>query len=357
MPNIEPFSPTGMLHEGWSALVNDYALFCGWALKGEILIVGDASGTLFGFDGCSGNILWKIENAHSGGLLAMSINHNGELFATSGQDGCVRFWNSKDGKELKVINLGKGWVEHLVWSSEGNSLAVAFSKIVFIFDAEGEEQWSSEEHASTVSAIAWSKENELATACYGRVAFYDVSRNKINQKLEWQGSLVSLALSPNGDIVACGSQDNSVHFWRRSTGDDAEMTGYPGKPSHLSFDDTGTLLATGGSERVTVWSFQGNGPEGTIPGELGHHTEPISSLSFANKGMLIASGSRDGSVVISFLKTNGDGDPVGAAFSGDIVSSLAWKPDDCALASVNASGRVNVWDFKVRSTFGAKGFG
>ena len=103
-----------------------------------------------------------------------------------------------------------------------------------------------------------------------------------------------MELSPDGDIVACGSQDNSVHFWRRSTGMDAEMTGYPGKPSHLSFDDRGKLLATSGSERITVWSFIGNGPEGTMPGELCHHTEPISSLAFSNKGMLVASGSRDG---------------------------------------------------------------
>ena len=40
------------------------------------------------------------------------------------------------------------------------------------------------------------------------------------------------------------------------------MTGYPGKPSHLSFDDSGKLLATSGSERITVWSFVENGPEG-----------------------------------------------------------------------------------------------
>ena len=55
-----------------------------------------------------------------------------------------------------------------------------------------------------------------------------------------------MVLSPDGGIVACGSQDNSVHFWRRSTGQDSEMFGYPGKPSALAFDDTGTLLATGG---------------------------------------------------------------------------------------------------------------
>ena len=110
-----------------------------------------------------------------------------------------------------------------------------------MYSSTGKEIWKSEQHPSTVSALAWAKENELATACYGQVCFYDITQNKVNQKLEWRGSLVSMVISSNGDIVACGSQDNSVHFWRRSTGHDAEMTGYPGKPSNIAFDHTGKL--------------------------------------------------------------------------------------------------------------------
>jgi len=350
--NIEAFSPRGMLHSSWEAQVYDYGISCGWALGGGLLLVGDASGNLFCFEGDSGNILWKKDNCHKEGLLAMSVNPDGKTFSTSGQDGMVKIWNCKNGEENFKVKLGKTWVEHLKWSPNGKSLAVGSSRNALIFNSNGEEIWNSGEHQSTVSAIAWANDNELATACYGRVTFYNVVSNNINQKLEWQGSLVSIALSPNGDIVACGSQDNSVHFWRRSTGQDAEMTGYPGKPSNLSFDNTGTLLATGGSERVTVWSFKGNGPEGTIPGELNHHTEPISCLSFANKGMLIASGSRDGSVVVSFLKENGDGNPVGAAFAGNIISAIEWKPNDSSIAAITSEGKINVWDFKVRQSNG-----
>ena len=69
------------------------------------------------------------------------------------------------------------------------------------------------------------------------------------------GIIVSLELSQDGDIVACGSQDNTVHFWRRSSGQDSMMSGYPGKPSSLAFDSTGKLLATSGSSVITVWSF------------------------------------------------------------------------------------------------------
>ena len=54
--------------------------------------------------------------------------------------------------------------------------------------------------------------------------------------------LVSLALSPDGNVVACGSQDKSVHFWRRSNGQDSMMTDYPWKPSELAFSLVSCLL-------------------------------------------------------------------------------------------------------------------
>ncbi len=278
----------------------------------------------------------------------MSIHPEGKKFATGGHDGRVLIFESKDGNLTKSIELGKGWAEHLQWSPDGKFLAVAFSKYVYVFDDMGKEHWRSNEHTSTVSAIAWSNSNELATACYGRVTFFDIVSDKVNQKLEWQGSLVSMVLSPDGDIVACGSQDNSVHFWRRSTDQDSEMTGYPGKPSHLAFDQSGTLLATSGSERVTVWSFQGDGPEGTVPGELILHTEPISCLNFSHTGMFLASGARDGSVFAWFLQKNAEGDPVAGACIGEQVSQIAWKPDDSSLAAVNAKGEIAVWNFKIR---------
>ena len=59
------------------------------------------------------------------------------------------------------------------------------------------------------------------------------------------------------------------------------MSGYPFKPSALAFDKSGTYLATGGSETVTIWNFEGEGPEGTTPLILSHHREPLTSLTFS----------------------------------------------------------------------------
>ena len=58
-----------------------------------------------------------------------------------------------------------------------------------------------------------------------------------------------------------------------------------------------------------------------------------------------------------FLQKDCQGDPVGGAFAGDLVSQIAWRPDDCALAAVNANGGIKVWEFKVRTKTAPQGFG
>ena len=333
----------GVLRRGWSAEVDDYAIAGGWTRRGEALVVADAAGGVYAFDGKSGASAWARHAAHDGGVLAMAIHPSGTTFATAGQDGRVLVWGVAEGQAQRVIDVGTGWVENVAWSPDGQWLAASCSRQVRAYFADGGEAWRSDDHPSTVSAIAWSRAGELATACYSRVAFFDASTGELRQKLQWQGSLVSMVLSPDGDIVACGSQDNSVHFWRRSTEQDSMMSGYPGKPSALAFDDAGTLLATGGGDRVTVWSFQGGGPEGTRPGVLELHVEPVTTLVFARRALRLASGGRDGAVVVWSLRRNGEGDPIGAAVVRDVVAELYWRPDGRALAALDAQGGVTVW--------------
>ena len=343
MPDVSAGEPKGVLRRGWSAAVGDYAIAGGWTLDGGALVVGDAAGGVYAFDGKSGASAWARREGHDGGLLALTLHPDGTVFATAGQDGRVLIWDVAEGRVRHTIDIGGGWVENLAWSPDGRRLAASCSRQVRAYAADGGEVWRSDDHPSTVSAIAWSGAGELATACYGRVTFFDADTGALRQQLEWKGSLVSMALSPDGDIVACGSQDNSVHFWRRSTGQDSMMSGYPGKPSALAFDNAGTLLATGGSERVTVWSFRGDGPEGTRPGVLNLHVQPVTTLVFARRSLRLASGDRDGAVIVWSLQKKGVGGPIGAAAVADAVAELRWRPDGRGLAALDAEGGVTVW--------------
>ncbi len=336
-------SPQGVLRPGWTAGVGEYAIAGGWTQRGELLVVGDAAGGVYAFDGRSGATVWAKAGVHEGGVLAVDMHPNRPEFATAGQDGRALVWNAADGRVDRVFNVGDDWVEHLAWSPNGQLLAASCSRQVSVHGPGQESSWRSEDHPSTVSAIAWPDSAELASACYGRVTFFDIPAGKPRQKLEWIGSLVSMALSPDGDIVACGSQDNTVHFWRRSTGLDSMMSGYPGKPSALAFDGSGTLLATGGGSAITVWSFRGDGPEGTRPGVLDLHVLPVTTLAFARRGLRLASGDREGGVVVWSLGRDGEGDPKGASTVAGLVGNLYWRPDGRALAALDAQGGVTVW--------------
>ena len=343
MSDLTVGNPVGVLRRGWSAAVGDYAIAGGWSREGEALMVGDAEGGVYALDGKSGATAWERPGVHEGGVLAMAIHPGGTAFATAGQDGRVLIWNATDGQASRAIDVGSGWVENVAWSPDGQRLATSCSRQVRVYDGDGGEVWRADDHPSTVSSLVWSSAGELATACYGRVTFFDGPTGELRQKMEWQGSLVSMELSSDGNIVACGSQDNTVHFWRRSTEQDSMMSGYPGKPSALAFDDTGTLLATGGGEAVTVWSFHKEGPEGTEPGTLEFHVQPVTTLAFAPGAMRLASGGRDGAVVVWSLQKNGKGGPIGAAVVPGAVAGSYWRPDGRALAALDAQGGVTVW--------------
>jgi WD40 repeat protein len=150
--------------------------------------------------------------------------------------------------------------------------------------------------------------------------------------------VISLAVSPDLAIVACGSQDRSVHFWRRQTGEDSMMSGYLAKPAALAFDHRSRLLATSGAEAVTVWSFAGGGPEGTRPGLLDAHEDLVSALAFAHRGPRLASADRVGLVILWDLDDRAQGRATGAAPATATVEALAWHPDDSALAAADAAG-------------------
>ena len=346
MPKLSKNISHGVLQNGFFATVNDYPIAGGWGLKGKFFAVGDAGGSIHAFDGTSGQEVWKNPQAHLGGILSMSASSNGKQLASVGQDGQLALWDFADGQMQLRTEIASGWVEHVAWSISSNHLAVSSGRVLTILSSSGEKIWSSGNHPSTVSALGWVTDQEISTACYGRVTFFSSSSGQENERLEWQGSLVSLALSPDGNVVACGSQDKSVHFWRRSNGQDSMMSGYPWKPSELAFSHDGLLLATGGGEDVTIWSFDENGPEGTIPGVLEFHKAPISSLAFSPYQRHLASGCREGGVVVWSVGKKGSGRGLGGAPVDGAVENVYWRPDGRSLAAIDSEGGITVWRVK-----------
>jgi len=329
------------LAPAWRAEAGDYATALGFSADGARCAVGAASGQVLLLDAMTGAEIARID-AHPGGVLALSWSPNAALLATAGQDGAARLYRGEDGALVAELRGDAAWVEQLAWAPDGSRLAASAGRTVRLFRPDGATSGALGPHASTVTGLGWGREGRwLAASCYGGVSLWDTSGESPQQTLPWQGSLISLCWSPDRKVMACGSQDCSVHFWRLPGGDDSEMRGYPFKPKALAWSADSTLLATSGEATVTLWDFGGKGPEGSRPILLEGHQGVLTDLAFSPKGTLLASGAQDMGVIVWAPRHK-------SAFRGygfleDAISRVAWHPSGELLAAADASGRVQAW--------------
>lgn len=281
----------------WEHQLGDYVVAT--AVVGDRLFVGTGDGRLHCIDVVSGRVVWQVQ-AHDSGLLALAVSPDGQRIATSATEACVNIW---DGNGALVVRLGlraNSWAEHLVCSPTATLFASATARDVTLYDGNGEVVHRCAPLGSTASALAFRHDGgALAAACYGGVTTTSLKPHTWGEQrqLAWKGALVSLSYSPDGKVLAGGTHDGAVHFWRLSSGDDSEMSGYPTKPRAIAFDDSARWLATAGGDVVTVWSFRGRGPEGTSPVELFGHRGTCTQVAFQAGTERLASGDLRGTVV------------------------------------------------------------
>jgi WD40 repeat protein len=322
--------------------VGDYVTAADVTRSGTLGVAGVGDGTVVGFDAASGRECFR-KVAHEGGVLGVSFSPDGSHFLTCGQEPSAKLWHSS-GEVVRELPGGGGpWVEHVSWSPSGDKVAIASGRKVRLWSAAGEALLETEPLASTASALAWRADGTaVAAACYGGVHIWPVVPHAKARHLAWKGSLISMAWSPNAKVIACGSQDCSVHFWRLASGKDSEMSGYPFKPKALAWDAESKLLATSGDAMATVWDFRGRGPEGSRPIQLSGHQGVVTCLTFNPQKPVLATGSQDCSILL--WEPRRGSKPVGYAFMEDEVTVLAWNAPQNGLLAADAGGNVSFFE-------------
>lgn len=337
----ETAAPAPPLRLKWEAHLSDHVVRLEWSPDGTKVAAALVGGpvSLFAADG---RFLRELPG-HGFGTLSISWSADSRLIASGGQDGLVRIWDADSGAELHKLDAGSEWVEQVAFSPVRDFLLSAAGRKLKLWSASGQHVRDYADHPSTIANIAWQPgELFFATAAYGQLATFHADKLEPVKEFKWKGSILVVAWSPDGNYVATGNQDASVHFWYRKSGRDLEMTGYPSKIRELTWDADSRFLATGGSPVVTIWDCGGKGPAGTRPTQLEGHPRTLSALAFQYKGRLIASGCQGGSVYVWNHRVRAM--PLRGAQMGSAVTQIRWAPDDSHLAASTESGLVHVFE-------------
>ena len=326
---------TRPLTPAWRGMVDDYPTAVAVARDGTVVAVGSASGKVVVFDASAGDLLHTLAG-HENGVLALAFG--GKQLASAGQDGMARLWDVKTGTEIAALAGGSGWVSQLQWTVDGKRLATAAGKTVKLWDSQGQllQQWSA---AAGVNGLAFNAVGGLLAATAGaEVQLWRCFDGGHDRSLKWVSTLLNVHWSADGKVLAAGSIDKSVHFWRAGTWLDSKMGGYAKKPASLAWSADSKWLATTGEAAIIVWNFSGKGPEGSAPLQLHHHAKPPEWLAAHPKKPMLISGAPDHGIALWNLKTPSKAE--GFASLSAAISGLAFHPSLPLAYATDASGQL-----------------
>ena len=239
------------------------------------------------------------------GILSAAVHPAGLGIVTGGDDGRV-VWTTKDAGAIELAAHPGAWIDAIAVASEGQLIAYAAAKSVFVLDLLRKET-KVFKHEHSVSDLCFDASGrKLYCATYnGVMVWFARIKDQKPSKLFWAGSHTKIAISPDGKFLITAMQENALHGWRLADGKDMRMGGYPAKIRSLDFFAKGKLLTTSGASGAVVWPFlRPNGPMGEEASEIHPQaTGLVSAVAGAAGETLLAAGLEDGRVWLAELQS------------------------------------------------------
>ncbi|MGQ0678680.1 MAG: hypothetical protein ACT4OM_03320 [Actinomycetota bacterium] len=317
----------------WATEFADAVPALAWQPSGERLAVGSLAGEVVVVSAEGDR---QVEGSLEQEVLSIGWSADGAWLAAGGRQGRLDMW--EQGMWRRTLHLGR-WAGALAWASDRPLLAVAAGPDVYVVDSEGKVRAEYLLHPGYVNDVAWEPCGALMAASVGGISFYDPGQPG-SQPVSFApstGSVIRLAQSPDGEMLAGGKSNGSVVVWKVEGGAGTVLTGSEGAVEHLSWSPDGRSLAVAALDELTIWRRQDEEivSEGLArcPVVDGHP----GGVRFHPWRDVLAWGGPDGEVAIWDINRIDAGKVADCSLEGRITG-LAWHPFDDRLAVATSSG-------------------
>ncbi|MDJ0730250.1 MAG: helix-turn-helix domain-containing protein [Crocosphaera sp.] len=314
--------------------------------------------------GEDGNIcLWEVEtgksiatfSGHLDRIRSLSYSANGQLLASSSDDGTIRIWDCNRKELITVLTKHQDkvrWVsfhpdQHtLISASQDNQICLwdisdLEVKLIKIFWLE---ENLKENQENILRAIAMSPDGKLLASGTddGMVRLWDLETGKFKQSLSHNHNdwIRCLAFSPKGDKIASASEDTTICISDVKTGKHLHtLRGHNGGVWSIDFHPKLSWLVSGEMGfNVRIWNYESGECLEVTQG----YSQEIQPITYNPDGTILAVGTNQ---AIVYLKDSSDGETKAeiSTYKGNILS-LAYSPDSQILIGGSDDTKLYIWD-------------